>query len=56
MTKQFLLLKPRQQKATFKLKCVGCGCVESRPAEECREMPFCNKCNMPMTLEEVKLP
>lgn len=40
---------------TFKLKCVGCGMVESRPAADCREMPFCNKCHMPMTLEEVKL-
>lgn len=42
--------------ATFKLKCVGCGGVESRPASECREMPFCNKCYMPMTLEEVTVP
>jgi hypothetical protein len=40
----------------FKLKCVGCGMVESRPAIECVEMPFCNKCHMPMTLEEVSLP
>lgn len=41
---------------TFRVKCVGCGMVEDRPASECVEMPFCNKCFMPMTLEEVKLP
>lgn len=37
----------------FTLKCVGCGMVEDRPASECREMPFCEKCFMPMTLEKV---
>lgn len=49
-------MKKKVKVPTFKLKCVGCGEVESRPAEECREMPFCAKCNMPMTLEEVSLP
>jgi hypothetical protein len=39
---------------TFKLKCVGCKAIEYRPAEDCREMPFC-KCGMPMILEEVKI-
>jgi rRNA maturation endonuclease Nob1 len=40
---------------TFKLKCVGCGTIEDRPAAECREMQFCNKCNLPMLLEEVSI-
>jgi hypothetical protein len=44
----------RAKVPTFKLKCVGCGRMESRPASECREMPFCNHCFMPMTLEEVQ--
>jgi len=38
----------------FKLKCVGCGYVEERPANDCREQPFCDKCYMPMTLESVE--
>ena len=37
---------------TFTLKCVGCKTVENRPAAECREMPFCTKCYMPMLLEK----
>lgn len=37
---------------TFTLKCVGCKIVEDRPASECREMPFCKECFMPMTLEK----
>jgi rRNA maturation endonuclease Nob1 len=41
---------PKIQIATFKLRCVGCGIKEDRPAEECREMPFCKKCFMPMVL------
>jgi hypothetical protein len=39
----------------FKLKCVGCGCTEERPAENCRDQPFCEKCYMPMTLERVSV-
>jgi hypothetical protein len=43
------------QQATFKLKCVGCGTIEKRPAADCRgeDPPFCNKCFMPMVLMEV---
>jgi hypothetical protein len=37
--------------ATFKLKCVGCGAIDRRDAEECREQPFCTKCYCPMILE-----
>jgi len=36
----------------FHLKCVRCGTVEVRRAEECKEMPFCS-CGMPMTLQRV---
>lgn len=43
------------QTATFKLRCVGCKAIEHRPASECREMPFCEKCSMPMVLEEVSV-
>lgn len=43
------------QVATFKLKCVGCQTIEKRPADECKEMPFCNKCFMPMVLVEVTI-
>ena len=45
------------QVATFKLKCVGCGTIESRPAAECRDEfgPICNKCYMPMILVEVAI-
>lgn len=45
------------QVATFKLKCVGCGTIESRPAAECRDEfgPMCNKCYMPMVLLEVTI-
>ena len=41
--------------AKFKLKCVGCGTVEIRDAEQCKEQPFCDKCYMPMTLESVEV-
>ena len=44
-----------KRKATFKLKCIGCKMIERRPAEECREQPFCKKCLMPMVLEEVAI-
>jgi hypothetical protein len=44
-----------EQAATFKLKCVGCHTVETRPAAECQEQPFCKKCFLPMTLEEVAM-
>jgi len=40
-------------KAKFTLKCVGCGMVERRDAEQCRDQPFCNKCYMPMTVTDV---
>ena len=40
---------------TFKLKCVVCGRIETRPASECTEQPFCEKCYGPMTLKEVIL-
>jgi rRNA maturation endonuclease Nob1 len=40
--------------ATFKLKCVGCGKVEKRPADQCKEQPFC-ACGMPMVLQQVKV-
>jgi hypothetical protein len=36
--------------ATFKLKCVGCKNVETRPASDCHEQPCCSKCYMPMVL------
>lgn len=39
--------------AKFKLKCVGCGHVETRDASDCTEQPFCDKCYMPMTPEQV---
>jgi hypothetical protein len=42
------------QTATFKLKCVGCGKKEERPAADCQDMPFC-ECGMPMTLERVTI-
>jgi hypothetical protein len=40
---------------TFKLKCVLCGKVEDRPADECRgnDPPACSMCFGPMTLERV---
>lgn len=39
---------------TFKLKCVGCGKVENRPADDCHsEMPICGVCYMPMILQTV---
>lgn len=41
------------QMTTFKLKCVGCKAIETRPAAECREQPFCKLCSMPMVLEKV---
>lgn len=44
-----------KQVAMFRLKCVGCHAVEDRPAEECREQPFCKKCYMPMVLERVSI-
>lgn len=43
------------QVAAFKLKCVGCAMVETRPAADCTEQPFCNKCFMPMVLLEVSI-
>ena len=39
--------------AVFVVKCVGCNTIEKRPAEECSEMQFCNKCGLPMLLEKV---
>jgi len=39
---------------TFSLKCVGCGAKDTRPAEECREQPYCKKCYLPMVVDEVK--
>ena len=42
-------------KVTFTLKCVGCGKIETRPAEECTEQPFCNECYMPMILDSVNV-
>ena len=39
--------------AVFVLKCVGCATVEKRNAEDCSEMQYCNKCGLPMVLEEV---
>lgn len=41
-----------KQTATFRLKCVVCGKVETRPAEQCKEQPYCNCCGGPMILEE----
>ena len=35
----------------FKLKCVGCGKIEKRPAEQCHDQPFCS-CGLPMILVE----
>jgi len=43
------------QAATFKLQCVSCKTVEDRPASECKEMPFCDHCFMPMVLIEVEV-
>lgn len=43
------------QTATFKLRCVGCQTIETRPAHDCHEQPFCNRCYMPMVLEEVSV-
>lgn len=43
------------QEATFKLRCVGCQIIQHRPAAECKEMPFCKKCFMPMVLVEVTI-
>lgn len=43
------------QQTTFTLKCVGCGKKDNRPASECTEMPFCDKCYMPMVLEKVSI-
>ncbi len=44
---------------SFKLKCVGCKVVETRPAEDCRnadgDPPMCNKCYMPMVLASVSV-
>lgn len=45
--------KPRTE-PTFTLRCVGCKRIETRPARDCREMPFCQICYMPMTLEKVE--
>jgi hypothetical protein len=40
--------------ATFKLKCVLCGQVEKRAAEECKgDPPACSKCLGPMILQSV---
>ena len=45
------------QVATFKLKCVQCQTVETRPAGDCVEQPFCNKpgCYGLMVLVEVSI-
>lgn len=37
--------------ATFKLVCVSCGAKDERPAEKCKEQPFCEKCYSPMILD-----
>ena len=44
------------QQVAFKLKCVGCGAIEKRPAADCRgeDPPFCSKCFMPMVLMAIK--
>jgi rRNA maturation endonuclease Nob1 len=41
------------QTATFRLKCVVCQQIDTRPANECREQPICTQCGSPMTLERV---
>lgn len=47
-------MKKAEQAATFHLKCVGPGRHrENRPASECKEMPFCKTCSMPMVLDTV---
>lgn len=40
------------EKSVFLLKCVARH-KEERPATECREMPMCKTCFMPMILEGV---
>lgn len=42
--------EPTKQQTTFTLKCVTCGVIETRPASECHEQPFCKKCYGPMLL------
>ena len=37
----------------FTLKCVVCGRKDTRDAEKCHEMQYCDHCMMPMTLEKV---
>ncbi len=45
--------KQELRTAMFSLRCVGCKIRETRPAEDCKEQPYCNKCSMPMILEKV---
>jgi len=46
--------KSDKKEVKIKVKCFSCGLEKWLTGEQCRQMPFCDKCFMPMIAQVVK--